>query len=237
MRSLINIASYSIEFLTPAAFPLFLAGSFFLFVQLYYVLGLPAPEIIALQLESLYHAYGLPVLFVAAVIESVFLVSLYFPGSLVIVLSVFLVGGELDKLLALGLTVFLGGLVGYNISYAIGRYGVHHVFSRFGGARLLEKARGWDSKWGKYSLLVFGFFPSFLSIACVYRGMTKNSYVEFLIYLLLSLFIWVPVAVAMISFVVKTVDPKDSSSYLLVVALFVLWAALNIVMDQVRKKK
>jgi hypothetical protein len=57
---------------------------------LWVIFNLPSPVEFTNIVEVWFATYGLPILFVSAILESILLIGSYFPGSLVIVISVIL---------------------------------------------------------------------------------------------------------------------------------------------------
>ncbi|MBC8434878.1 hypothetical protein H8D91_00040, partial [archaeon] len=82
----------------------FSALIFYLVVVLFWNLGLiPSPVEIVSFLEGLYETYGLVGLFIASFLEGIVYLGLYFPGSFIIALAIFLSDGSFISLATLTL--------------------------------------------------------------------------------------------------------------------------------------
>lgn len=93
---------------------------------------LPDLDTLLVFITKLYAQYGYYIVFFGALFEALFLISLYFPGSTVVLL-----GAALSKtgIMFFPLVIILAtvGLVtGFCIDYFLGKYGFYHVFARFG---------------------------------------------------------------------------------------------------------
>lgn len=84
----------------------------------------PAPETLVALLQSWYVAYGWWALFVSSVIETIVYVGLYFPGSIIIGMTVVMSGGGPVVLGKVAIVVGAATVVGCAMSYLIGRTGV-----------------------------------------------------------------------------------------------------------------
>ena len=106
---------------------------FYLFVLFFWKLGvIPSPAEIVLILESLYLRFGLFGLFVATFLEGVVYLGLYFPGSFIIALAVFLSDGTFASLMAISIVVALTLTLTAFVNYFFGRHiSLKHRFEEF----------------------------------------------------------------------------------------------------------
>lgn len=89
---------------------------------------IPEPKDILEFLESLYNSYGFIGLFIASFLEGVVYLGLYFPGSFIIALSVFLSDGKFTSLLTISLIVALALTFTSLINYILGKYVFYKEF-------------------------------------------------------------------------------------------------------------
>ncbi|MBI3623939.1 hypothetical protein HY212_07725 [Candidatus Pacearchaeota archaeon] len=82
---------------------------------------IPEPKGILIFLESLYNSYGLIGLFIASFLEGVVYLGLYFPGSFIIALSVFLSDGKFISLLMITSVVTVSLTLTSIVNYLLGR--------------------------------------------------------------------------------------------------------------------
>ncbi|MEK6945793.1 MAG: hypothetical protein AABW63_03295 [Nanoarchaeota archaeon] len=85
---------------------------------------IPEPKGILLFLEGLYHSFGLIGLFIASFLEGIVYLGLYFPGSFIIALSVFLSDGKFFSLLSISLIVAFSLTLTSIINYLLGKHAV-----------------------------------------------------------------------------------------------------------------
>ena len=90
---------------------------------------IPEPKGILEFLESLYNSYGLGGLFIASFLEGIVYLGLYFPGSFIIALAVFLSDGKFISLFIITILVTLALIVTSIINYLLGRYVLFKEFN------------------------------------------------------------------------------------------------------------
>ena len=98
-------------------------GAFYLLEQ---ISLLPSPLELTELLGQLYEEWGFIMLFVGAVFETIAYFGLYFPGAVIILLSVILSSGDVYMFATIGALVTLGSTCGSCVSYLIGYYGGKH---------------------------------------------------------------------------------------------------------------
>lgn len=95
---------------------------FYLGVLLFWKIGfIPPPTEMVLFLESLYNRFGLLGLGISSFLESIVYLGLYFPGSFIIVLAVFLSDGKFFSLFSISLVVTIVVTLASFINYFLGR--------------------------------------------------------------------------------------------------------------------
>ena len=151
---------------------------------------IPSPIEIVNFLEFLYHQYGLFGLSIASFLEAIVYLGLYFPGSFIIVLSVFLSDGSFLALLSISIVVAISITVASFINYFLGRHIsfkksdpqeiVHHkklsksfflsmlhpnilAFYFFNAG--LEKRGLWKIAWVPIFMIPYGLFYAYLLFA------------------------------------------------------------------------
>lgn len=139
-----------------------------------------APTLIN-HLKNLYDTYGYALVLVGAFLEGMFIVGLYLPGSLVVLL-----GAALAKtgVVSFPLVVFLaviGFNLGYAVNYFLGKYGWYKLVGRFGLKSQIDHAK---AKLEKYEVmaLLFGYaMPSAASFLTTAAGILHFPFKRFLI--------------------------------------------------------
>lgn len=105
--------------------PLLPTSAFIFYISLI-LLGsleiIPSPMQILGFLESLYIKYGLFGLGIASFLEAIVYMGLYFPGSFIIVLAVFLSNGTFVSLFSISIVVTIAVTLASFINYFLGRF-------------------------------------------------------------------------------------------------------------------
>lgn len=160
--------------------------SLFVFIQ-----GkIPEPEKIGEAIIGLYKTYGYPLLLIGAIIEGIFLVGNYFPGS-----AILLIGAAVSKngTLYFPFVVMIsvvGLSISYTINYLLGRYGWYHVLSRFGLEQGLATAEK-KLKSNEIKTFTIGYISittaAFISTAA---GVMRLPYKRFIVMSVLCQLVW-----------------------------------------------
>jgi membrane protein DedA with SNARE-associated domain len=215
------------EIIQAAWLPLFLFAIYVLFLAVYLSIGLPSPQDILHILQEAFERHGMVVVFGAAVLESIFMISFYFPGSIVIVLSVLVSGGDLDKLISIGLLCWLGFSLGMVINYCLGYFGFYKALLAMGHPDIVVNTKKWLDKRGTLAAFLTGFHPNFLAIVAVCFGLSKMSFWKAITTLVVILAFWVPIAVLIALLLIRTVSVADDSQHYYVAAMFLVWALVQ----------
>ncbi len=107
---------------------------------LWNVLDLPAETEMVTIVSSWLGAYGLYLVLVGSFIEALLFIGIYFPGSIVIFLSVAL-APDIKTAIATVLCISLGMLLGYLVNYLLGKYGWYKLFLKLGMKNGIERAQ------------------------------------------------------------------------------------------------
>src|SRR4051812_4891264 len=83
---------------------------------------IPSAEKIITYITNLYQHYGYGIVFVSGILEAMFLIGLYFPGSVAILLGAVVARSGVVSLPLIILIGTLGILIGYTINYFMGKY-------------------------------------------------------------------------------------------------------------------
>jgi membrane protein DedA with SNARE-associated domain len=133
---------------------------FYLLVLSLWQIGLiPGPVEILHFLEDLYNKYGYFGLTLATFLESIAYLGLYFPGSAIIALAVFLSDGSFITLLTISVIVAATLTVTATINYLLGRYvSRNHLFEEEALNKSVKISKGLISSMLHPNLLAFYFF-------------------------------------------------------------------------------
>lgn len=162
------------------AYPALVTSLFFLYVVLWKLLSLPGPvELIELT-ESLFHQYGWWIVGVAALLEGVAVINLYFPGSLVIILGVASSAGNPPHAIGIVATIMVGFALAALVNYGLGYFGLHQLLLRIGGKQWFDYVRTWHAKHGTYALLVAYIHPNAGGLMAMASGNARYPLPKFI---------------------------------------------------------
>lgn len=160
--------------------------TFFLFVR-----GrIPDAETLLSTIKDLYGAYGYYLVFLGALLEATFLISLYLPGATVVLLGAVLSRtGVIEFPIALSLAI-IGFIIGYTINYVLGKYGWYRVLNRLGLKKGIEIAKTRLEN-NESKTILFGYFhPSSASFISTASGIIRIPFKKFFLLSLLSQLFW-----------------------------------------------
>lgn len=149
----------------------------------------PAKEILSF-IESFYSQFGYWIISVSGLLEALFLVGSYIPGS-----SAILLGAALSKngVVFLPFVILLGTLsltLGYTINYFLGKYGWYRALEKFG---LKEGIHAAEKKLTKHrgKTLAFGYIsPSIGSFVSTASGIAGIPFKTFIFTTLIAQLFW-----------------------------------------------
>ena len=98
-------------------------------------LYLPPAEQIVATISGFYERFGYPFIFVSGILESLFMIGFYFPGSAAILLGAALAKTGVVFLPFIIFFATLGIMIGYIINYFLGKYGWYKILSRLDDRR------------------------------------------------------------------------------------------------------
>lgn len=214
------------EFFAPGAFQFILAGIFATSALLWGSLDLPGVGAIVTTAEMLFERYGLIALFIAAFIESIFMISFYFPGSAVVVLAILVSDRSPSSLAVIVVIGWASVLAASAVNYWLGKEGFYRLLLRIGSPSTVEKMQAWLDKRGFFALFLSAMHPNFLAIANICMGITRKGLLKTLMFSFLAILFWIPLQVYILGFVLP--DPQESGLllYLLVIIGLLLWGGL-----------
>lgn len=139
-----------------------------------------APTLIN-HLKNLYDSYGYALIFFGALLEGTFVLGLYLPGSLVILLGAALAKTGVIPFPMVIILAVAGFNCGFTLNYLLGKYGWYQIFERLGFKKQIDHAK---AKLEKYEVmaLLFGYvMPSAASFLTTAAGMLRLPYKRFII--------------------------------------------------------
>lgn len=196
-----------------------------LYLLLYSSLGLPSVPELVLVAEKGFQNYGFFFLFFGLLLEGLFVVGLYFPGSIIAFSAVIFLGKTpLDVLLVVIVGTFTL-LVASVINYGLGKYGYYKLFKKIGAEETLERMKNRFIKNYRGTVFLFSSSPNFLGIASVYAGISRVSLRKYLAYISLCVFFWISVVstILFLAFSKETLSEGNGIGWIAFVVLLA-WA-------------
>ena len=142
------------------------------------------------MIEHLFSLHGWWIVGIAAFLEGVAIINLYFPGSLVIVLGVTSSLGKPSLAILMVATTMLGFILSALVNYAIGYYGFHRILLRIGGRQWFDQVQIWHQRYGPRVLLLAYVHPNAGGLMAMACGNARYSFFGFLRPTLIAIILW-----------------------------------------------
>lgn len=146
-------------------------------------------ELIAV-ITKFFNTYGLWVVLLCSILESALIVGNYFPGGVVIFLSVIVAGHNIPKIIFTVAAVSLGFFLGYFIDYLLGKYGWYKLLMKLGLKTQLESAGQKLSRHSLKAILASYWEPNLASVTATAAGILQIPPKKFLWESLVGIIIW-----------------------------------------------
>lgn len=134
--------------------------------------------------QSFFQSLGIAGVFLAAFLESGFLIGVAIPGDSILVSSGLLASQGILSLFPLLLFACLGAVLGDSAAYAVGSFAGPRVFHRedsmFFHKDHLEKARAFFARYGSRAIFFARFVPLIRSLTPIMAGASRMPYLAFL---------------------------------------------------------
>lgn len=221
------------------AVPLFLSILFLTLSIGWEVFNLPPPDEAILLFEKLFDLYGLPILFLNSIVESMLLVGGYFPGTFVIFIGIVLADTALEAVIVIAVAI-AGLFIGHIGNYLLGRYGWYRLFLKFGLKGAIEDAKERLTERGPIAILGSYFLSSLAAMVDTAAGILHMPFKRFLLYSLGSTAFWgilVGTAVYMMGETALEVVAPRGNDVFFVFALLIVWIAVLLLIDYRKKNR
>ena len=201
-----------VRYLEPGAFYFALAVFFAIMIFVREPLGLPGIDALADVAKGFFERYGLVALYVAAVIESLFMISFYFPGSLVVILAILVSDRSIPALGAIVLIGWASVLSATVVNYWLGKEGFYRLLLHFGSEKSIHDMQKWLEKRGRWAIFFSAMHPNILAITNICMGIARAGLLKTLIFSFIAIAFWIPIQVYILGFVLP--DPHESTALL-----------------------
>jgi len=191
----------------------------------------PSSERFAAYVRSWYESYGLLTLVGAGLIEGLFMIGLYFPGSFIIILLVFIAPKTPASLLSIILVGWFTFTAISTFNFFLGRYGLYRVFLALGGRSQIERLHKIFERWGWIAIFVLAINPTYLAILLICAGIARAPALRTLLITGASLLLWITAWTALIASVSFQIDLSQQGTaldwifvgILLIVGCVLIW--------------
>ena len=154
---------------------------------------LPSESIILNWLQTAYQTYGYAIIFIFSLLEGIFVVGMFVPGTAIVIFGATLAGKGMMVLpfvIAAGVSGLLSGSM---LSYWLGKVGWKRLLPKIPGAsRMLQKVQDWH---GEAWWITFVSFAStgIGSAITTGAGIVRVPFRKFVLFVLLAHLFWVSV--------------------------------------------
>lgn len=153
------------------------------------ILDLPSEEETIEIVTTWLQTYGLWIVLIGSMLESLLFIGLYFPGSVIIFLSVALSPDPLHAVKAV-VAVSIGMLIGYTLNYTFGKYGWYKVFLKLGMRDSIENARAKMERNDIRYIFYTYWNPGLGSFTATAAGILRTNFKRFLLLMVLAIVVW-----------------------------------------------
>lgn len=220
-----------LKFISPGVYPLSIAFFLIIFLFFYKLFNLPSPKELITLIVQWFNQYGLLLLFIAAFLEGVFIIGMYFPGSLAVALAVYSLGKTPLDLIYIGGISFLSFLIANTLNYYLGKFGYYKILLLLGQKKEVDKLKSSITKNAFKIFFLTGFFPNFIAITSVSAGISNLKFPKAISCMIASLMFWVSIWTIVGSLIVKKIDLQDKNQSVYVLGILFLWAGFLIVKE------
>ncbi len=195
----------------------------------------PTPDMLLEGLKHYFVIYGYPVLIFSAIIESIPVINLYFPGSSIILLAAaFSRQGSLNIFIVILLTAGSFCLT-YVLNYWIGHAGWYRLFERFGMAEALEKTKRQVGKHGSWWIWISYIHPNLGALTSTAFGILKLPFVPFIIQSVFANLVWASFWGTLMYYSSNNVIQILTARWLLV-AILLIFITVKIILEVGKKR-
>lgn len=171
------------------AIPLILLATlvvFFVIASIFF----PTPDMLLDILKKYFALYGYPVLIISAIIESIPVINIYFPGSSIILLAAaFSRQGSLS-IYAVIIFTAVAFTFTYALNYLIGHSGWHKLFIKFGMGDALDKTKKQVEKHGDWWIWISYIHPNLGALTSTVFGVLKLPFTPFFLQTIIANLVW-----------------------------------------------
>ncbi|MCI5050851.1 MAG: VTT domain-containing protein [Candidatus Pacebacteria bacterium] len=230
----------SLKKLIPGIFEFSIATFLLVFILAYDLLGLPNAIVVSEFFLNQYEKYGFWIILLAAFLEALFILSIYIPASLVIVLSAFALGFDIQTLLKIGVISILGFMLANILNYYLGKFGYYKLLLKLGGNQSVEKIQNDFSQNPNKTIFFTSFHPNFLAITMISAGIAKSNLLKVIFQSLISLIFWISLWMSVIYIFFKDSQisfTENENQAFYFVGILILWGVAKCIISAIKNRK
>jgi membrane protein DedA with SNARE-associated domain len=200
-------------FFMAALFEYSIAGIFLAYLLSYELIGLPSVQELIAMIERGFAQYGLFFLFFGVILEGLFIVGFYFPGSIIAFSAVIFLGKNQFDILQIIIVGSVALIIVSSINYWLGRYGYYRLFKKLGAEKTLQRMEKRFNSHYKKTVFISSSSPNFLAIASVYAGIARVKLLPHLLYLSVCVVFWVSLMAELVFLFASTTEFIQSENF------------------------
>lgn len=146
-----------------------------------------------------HEAYLLPIAFAICMAESVIVVSLFVPSTIILLASSTLLGASGVGVASLWIAAGLGAALGDWVSYGLGRFSYRELkdgWPFYQNRRTVARGRLFFARWGWASMFIARFMGPLRSFTPLVAGICRMPLLPFALASLASAFVWAAAVLA-----------------------------------------
>lgn len=202
------------------------------------IFSLPAAQELGRMVKEWFSAYGLPALFVSAIIEGGLLVGSYFPGVFVIFIGITLADSATEATAAMAVAT-VGLYIAHCLNYMLGKHGWYHLLVKFGLQSAIEHAQEKLVKRGPIAIFSSYWLPSAGALTDTAAGIIHMPLRTFLFHALAASLFWnTLVGIIVYSFGEKAlvIAAPGSGEKGILFSIIAVWVIVLLVMDKKERR-
>lgn len=193
------------------------------------ILGWPKGDKLIAVVTDFFNHYGLWMVFVCSILESALLVGNFFPGGVIIFLSVIAAGHNIPRVVLTASIVSVGFFFGYYIDYLLGKYGWYKLLVKFGMQKQIDQAQEKLIKHSFNAIILSYWEVNLASITATAAGILRMDVKKFLLESTISIIVWnIFWTILVVSLGKKALDLITNLIYVIpVIAVWILVVVLK----------
>ncbi len=157
---------------------------------LWHFFHLPSQKDLIEIVKNYYNLYGLPAIFIIAILEFIIGIGNYFPGMAVIFVALSVAGGNFILAVKTVTTIIAGVLIGHHINFFLGKYGIEKFIHKLGFTKDIENLQSKIKEKGIFYAFFLYFIPSLPVFISTALGISKINYFRFLLFIVPTAVFW-----------------------------------------------